>query len=85
MKVSDELKKEWFIRELIRAVQEKRKELGLKVTNKIILYVPDDKVFKSFARQIEDETGCKLALGEIKGSLGEFEFEGKKHMFGVKQ
>jgi len=81
-KVTEELKKRWLLRELVRAVQEKRKELGLKVTDSIRLYVADGS-FRKFAGTLEKQTGSKLLLGKLAGSAGSIEFEGKKYEFGV--
>lgn len=80
--MSDELKKEWLLRELIRNIQEKRKQLGLKVTDKIKLYVSEE--FKKFKKTIEKETGSKIIFGE-GGEKAGFEFENKKHEFGIEK
>ncbi len=79
-KVGKKLKKEWLIRELIRAVQQKRKEMNLKVKDKIKLYLP--KEFKDSKKTIESATGSKIVFEEGKDV---FEFEGKKYKFGVEK
>ncbi len=80
--VDEKLKKEWLLRELIRAVQEKRKDMGLQVKDKIKLYLSPE--FKDFENSIQTETGSKVAVG-TKGEKSEFEFEGKKYQFGIEK
>lgn len=82
-KADEKLKKEWLLRELVRAVQEKRKDIGLKVGDRISLYLSLE--FKEFGKQIESETGSRIAFGNIKGLAFEFEFEGKKYGFGIEK
>ncbi len=79
-----ELKKEWLVRELVRAVQETRKELKLKKKDKITLYLPEEKAFRDFAKQISAQTGSRISFGAIAGKENKFEFEGKEISFGVK-
>ena len=81
-KADEKLKKEWLLRELVRAAQEKRKDMGLQVSDKIKLYLSSE--FKEFGKQIEEETGSKVFVG-IKGEMSEFEFEGKKYVFGIEK
>jgi isoleucyl-tRNA synthetase len=80
-----QLKEEWLARELVRAVQETRKKMGLKVKDKVKVYLPDEKAFKKSTRQIESETGSRIEFAKPVGVLGEFDFEGKKVRFGVKK
>lgn len=48
-KVTDELKKEGYIRDLVRGIQNQRKEIGLKVTDRIKLTVGgDDKLKEAY-------------------------------------
>ncbi len=82
-KVSKELKQEWLLRELIRAVQEERKKTGLKITDKIRLHLPAE--FKSFEKYISNETGSKVSFGKIAGKKSSFEFEENKYEFGVEK
>lgn len=79
----DKLRKEWLLRELIRAIQEKRKEIGLNVDDRVKLYLSVE--FKEFGKQIESETGSKIIFGNIKGEKSDFDFEGKKHGFGIEK
>lgn len=84
-KIDGKLKQEWLLRELLRAVQEKRKEMGLNIKDKISLYLPDEKAFKAEKKTIEQTTGSKVTFGKIRGKREEFEFEGKKYEFGVEK
>lgn len=84
-RVTPELKSEWLVRELIRAVQAKRKELGLNLSDKIILYLEEEKAFKAAQEMIKDATGSEIKFGKIFGEKSEFEFENKKYQFGVKK
>ncbi|MBU3957667.1 MAG: isoleucine--tRNA ligase [Nanoarchaeota archaeon] len=77
------LKKEWLLRELIRAVQEKRKEIGLLVSDRIKLYLSIE--FEEFGKRIESETGSGIIFGKASGEKSEFEFEGKKYVFGIEK
>lgn len=79
-RVDEKLKEEWLLRELIRTVQQKRKEMNLKVTDKIKLYLP--KEFKDSKKIIEGATGSTV---EFKKGKDVFEFEGKKYEFGVEK
>jgi len=83
LKITDELKKEWLLRELVRAVQEKRKEIGLKIADKIKLFLPDE--FKRFEDTIKKETGSEIIFGEIKGERFGFVFENKNYEFGIEK
>jgi len=80
-KVTEKLKNEWLVRELIRAVQEKRKNLKLKIEDKIRLYLPTD--FKKFENIIERDTGSKIIFGKLSGRKSSFVFEKKEYEFGV--
>jgi len=84
-KPSPSLKQEWLARELIRAVQHKRKTLGLQVKDRIVLFLPEDGPFKKLAKQISSATGSRIVFGKLAGSLGQIEFEGKRYQFGVKK
>ncbi len=82
IKVTQELRKEWRLRELIRAVQETRKKMGMTVGDKIKLYLP--KEFKDSKETIEKSTGSRVFF-ESKGEKHSFEFEDEKHDFGVEK
>ncbi len=82
-KTDEKLKKEWLLRELIRAVQEKRKDMGLQVSDKVKLYLSVE--LEDFVNQIESETGSKIIFGKTGGEKSEFDFEGKKYDFGIEK
>jgi len=79
-KVSTELKKEWLVRELIRAIQDKRKQMGLNVKDKITVCLGNE--FKDSKQIIQKATGSKV---EFKKGDETLEFEGKKYNYGVKK
>jgi isoleucyl-tRNA synthetase len=81
--VTPELRSEWLVRELIRAVQNKRKQLGLTVTDRVLLYLPDAQTFKPWTKIISYETGSRVILGKLRGMKAAFEFERRKYAFGV--
>ncbi len=81
--VTEELKKEWLVRELIRNVQDRRKKMGFKIKDKVKLYLEDEEAFQIYKKYIEDSTSSKVNFGELKGKIFEFEFEGKKHKFSI--
>ena len=66
---------------MIRAVQEKRKNLKLRIEDKIRLYLPTD--FKKFENIIERDTGSKIIFGKLRGRKSSFVFEKKEYGFGV--
>ncbi len=81
--VDEELKRKWLLRELVRAIQEKRKELGLKVHEKVKLYLPEE--FSGDREFIERETNTITFFGKIKGEKGSLEFESKSYEFGIEK
>jgi isoleucyl-tRNA synthetase len=83
MKVTDELKKEWLVRELVRNVQDRRKKIGLKIKDKIILHLKRMEVFEIYKNYIESSTSSKIEFGKIKGNVFDFKFEDKKYEFGI--
>jgi len=82
-KVTEKLREEWLIRELVREVQSRRKQMNLKVTDKIKLHLPPEKIYKSWRNIIEKKTGSKIVFGELRGEKTEFEFEDEVYWFGV--
>jgi len=83
-KTTPKLKEEWLIRELVRAVQEARKEMGLSVTDTVTLCLPPEKAFKASAKTISSETGSNIRWG-VAGKVKSFEFDKKKFEFGVEK
>ncbi len=64
-KITDELKKEGYVRDLIRGIQNQRKESGFEVTDRINLCVSGDETLESaftmFKDFIANETLCSSA------------------------
>ncbi len=81
---TQELKNEWLLSELTRNVQALRKKLGLKIKDKVTLYLPEEDLFKKSKEMIEGLTGSKIVFGNIEGKRSEFKFEDKKYEFGIK-
>ncbi|MCD6381489.1 MAG: isoleucine--tRNA ligase [Candidatus Aenigmarchaeota archaeon] len=81
--VDEELKNEWLLRELVRAIQAERKKLGLVVEDRLHLYLPKElKVLETFKDIIEYETGSEAEFvpgGQNKLSLS---FEGMNYEIG---
>ena len=82
--ITDEIKNEWLLSELIRNVQDFRKKIGLEIKDKIDLYLPEEELFDKNKQRIEGSTGGKITFGKILGKKSEFEFESKKYEFGIK-
>ncbi len=83
--VTPELKKEWLVRELIREVQGKRKEMRLNPEDRIKLCLSDERAFKGSEDIIKKITGSEITFGKFEGEKVEFDFENKKYVFGVKK
>jgi len=83
IEVTQELKDEWLVSELTRNVQAFRKKIGLKIKDKVTLYLPEEELFKKSKEFIEGITGSKIVFGEIEGEKSEFRFENKKYGFGI--
>ena len=66
-KITDELKKEGYVRDLIRGIQNLRKESGLNVTDRIKLSVDGDEDLKSAFEMFKD-----FVAGETLASQAEF-------------
>ncbi|MCK4550708.1 MAG: class I tRNA ligase family protein, partial [Candidatus Aenigmarchaeota archaeon] len=78
-----ELEEEALISELVRTVQVKRKEAGLKIQKTITLHIKGPKMLENWKEKIEEGTNSKVLFGGIKGETKEsFEFEKEKLEFG---
>ncbi len=79
-----ELKEEGMIRELVRAVQLKRKKLGLRFEDKAVLYVLKDPVLDKWKDYIQQETNTELKFIDSAKSeeLESFKFLG--HEFHIR-
>jgi len=79
-KVSHTLKKEWLLKEITRAVQSARKDLGLKINDKIIIYLPEE--LKEYGKYFSN-IKCSILTGKEK--TFSFEFEGQTYQIGVEK
>ena len=64
-KVTDELKKEGYIRDLIRGIQNQRKESGFEVTDRIKLYVSGNDDLKAAFEMFKDFVANETLAKEI--------------------
>jgi len=70
-KISDELRKEGYVRDLVRGIQNLRKETSLNVTDRIKLYVSGDDELEGAFQMFRDFIACEtLSVSlEFKNSL----------------
>lgn len=87
--IGDVSKEDAFIREFIRTVQVLRKKYGLKVTDKIFLYIDCDpdvqKILEKFEKQILEGVGASKMVFELFQEKGSLEFEDKKIKIGFQK
>ena len=71
--VTDELKKEGYVRDFIRGIQNLRKEKGLTVQDKINLYVSGDSTLKESFELFSDliQSSTFTAVQEWRSSLND--------------
>ncbi len=87
--ITEELKQEGYVRDIIRRVQTMRKELDLEYTQKILLTIKTDefgsKALERFIEYIKEETlSSELNLSMPKdGHIKEWEFDGFKITIGL--
>ncbi|MCI6591759.1 MAG: DUF5915 domain-containing protein, partial [Spirochaetia bacterium] len=89
-KITDELKKEGYVRDLIRGIQNQRKENGYNVTDRIILELGGDAdleaAFKMFADFISGETlAAKASWNAGLTGAHEVEADDKKWSFKIEK
>jgi len=87
VKVDEELRKEAFARELVRRIQEMRKELELDVDEFIKTYVSaGEEDVQDWISYIKEETRSKeIVFGEIRGYTKEWDIEGRKVKIGIER
>ncbi len=85
--LDEELMREAYARELIRRIQEMRKELNLDVEEFINTYVDmDDSLIEGWKEYIMHETRSKnFVFGKVKGYVKEWVIEGKKVKIGIER
>jgi isoleucyl-tRNA synthetase len=88
-KITDDLKKEGYARDLVRGIQNLRKESGFEVTDRICLSVSGGSVLKSafekFADFIAGETLAEKSVWTENLSGTEIESDGEKWIAAVKK
>jgi isoleucyl-tRNA synthetase len=85
--LDEDLRKEAYAREVIRRIQEMRKELDLDVEEFIESYVEmDSELISGWEEYIMNETRSKkLEFGEVEGYIREWDVEGMKIRIGIKR
>ena len=85
--IDEELKAECYAREVVRRIQEMRKELDLRVDEFIEAYIDmNQDVIKGWEEYIKHETrAVKLNFGRPEGFIKEWEFNGMKVKIGIKR
>jgi len=74
--LTDELKKEWLFREIVRAVNQIRKEKGLTRENQVkVIYETDDEELEKVFAEFEDDIKKQVLADKIKEGEGETEVE----------
>lgn len=66
MNITPELEAEWLISDLIRTIQRKRKDIGLKIGDKITLNLPKNEIIMGAKNRIEKMTGTKIVFKKEK-------------------
>ena len=89
MSITDELREEGHVRELLSKIQNMRKEKGFEVADKINLYVADNdmlvNVIKKFADTIKKETlTVEILFNEEDNEYVETTINGEKLNMNVK-
>ena len=87
VKIDEELRKEAFARELVRRIQEMRKELDLDVDEFIKTYISARKEdVEGWVSYIKEETRSKeVFFGETRGYTKEWDIEGMKVKIGIER
>ena len=85
--ITEELKQEAFVRELIRKIQDMRKKNDMVIKDSIDLYLscPTSRI-DEFVEDMKKEVGAKtISFGKIKGKKDVLEFEGMKIEIGIEK
>ena len=77
------MKEEAMLRELIRAIQEKRKGDGMSVSDKIILHIDGD--MKKFEEELQDKVFAKKILFKKVPDGNEVKFEENTVRFSIEK
>ncbi len=80
-KITNELKEEALLRELLRDIQNERKKGGLVVTDSITLFI-DNPEMKKYEKEIMEKVGAKsVTFEKVDQAMGVVEVEGNKAAF----
>ncbi|MDP2684429.1 MAG: isoleucine--tRNA ligase [bacterium] len=75
-KLTDELKKEGLVREIVRAVNQIRKEKGLTRENRVrVVYETKDEELKAVFEEFNEEIKKQVLAEELKAGVGEVEVD----------
>lgn len=84
MHLTDELKQEALLREVIRKVQDMRKKSGLVIADSIVLKLAGCNELKKFDKELKKEVGAtKITFGEAAGE--HLDFEGRKIVISIEK
>jgi isoleucyl-tRNA synthetase len=81
----ENLKSERFIRELVRKIQQARKENKLSVSDGILLYLDDNPVFKDWEKAIMEGVGAKEICYARKSGKGKATYKDLEAQFGFEK
>ena len=81
----EELKKERFLRELIREIQKARKEESLEVLDNIILFLEDKNFIRDFEEKLRKEVRASKIVYELKNEKGFAVYKDLSLKFGFKK
>ncbi|MCX8172550.1 MAG: class I tRNA ligase family protein, partial [Archaeoglobaceae archaeon] len=87
IKLDDELLKEAYAREIVRRIQQMRKEMNLNVEEFIVSYVEiDPKILEGWEEYVKNETRSKdLKFKNAEGYVKDWEIEDLKVRIGIKK
>ncbi|MBI4170091.1 MAG: isoleucine--tRNA ligase [Candidatus Aenigmarchaeota archaeon] len=78
IEMDEKLKEEATLRELLREIQEHRKQRNLVVKDKILLHL-DNKKFEKYAKEIQEKVGAgEIQFGKIDKPFSVIDLEGEK-------
>jgi len=81
----EKLKKERFLRELIREIQKTRKEEGLKVLDNIILFLENKEFAREFEERLKKEVRASKIVYELKNEKGAVSYKELSLKFGFER
>ncbi len=76
--MTDEIREKALVNELIRAIQQKRKEEGLEVEDDVDLHVSDSQLADNYEEKIRGRVNVRDLVSEEQNHSGSAEFKGNK-------